>query len=102
LGTIVLVVLVHLLPGDPLTAIIGDRAIDPAARDALAARWGIGRPLPTVVADFLRNALHGDLGTSLAEQRPVATILRERLGPTILLGGTTLLVNFTVGLFLGT
>ncbi|MEZ4377765.1 MAG: ABC transporter permease [Gemmatimonadales bacterium] len=102
LGTIVLVVLVHLLPGDPLTAIIGDRAIDPAARDALAARWGIGRPLPTVVADFLRNALHGDLGTSLAEQRPVATILRERLGPTTLLGGTTLLVNFTVGLFLGT
>lgn len=102
LGAIVLVALVHLLPGDPLTAIIGDRAVDPAAREALAARWGVGRPLPAVVLDFLRHAVRGDLGTSLAEQRPVATILAERLGPTVLLGGMTLLVNFTVGLLAGT
>jgi peptide/nickel transport system permease protein len=102
LGAVILVALVHLLPGDPLAAIIGDRALDPAAREALAARWGIGRPLPTVVLDFLTGALRGDFGSSLAEQRPVATILAERLGATLLLGGMTLLIDFTVGLAIGT
>ena len=53
--------LVHLLPGDPLTAIIGDRAIDPAAEAALRARWGVDRPLLTVLAD-LSAMLGGALG----------------------------------------
>lgn len=100
-GCAVLIALVHLLPGDPLTAIIGDRAIDPAAEAALRARWGVDRPLLTVLADFFTGALRGDLGMSLQEERPVVRILGERLGPTLLLGGLTLLINFTLGLALG-
>jgi peptide/nickel transport system permease protein len=101
LGIGVLVLLVHLLPGDPLAAIIGDRALDPAAEAALRARWGVDRPLAQVLVDFFAGAVRGDLGVSLQEQRPVAQILRERLGPTLLLGGLTLLVNFTIGVALG-
>lgn len=101
LGIITLVLLVHLLPGDPLAAIIGDRALDPASEAALRQRWGIDRSLPAALGDFLTGALRGDLGMSLVEQRPVTTILAERLGPTMLLGGLTLLVNFTLGLALG-
>jgi ABC-type dipeptide/oligopeptide/nickel transport system permease component len=101
LGTAVLIVLVHALPGDPLVAIIGDRALDPAAEAALRARWGIDRPVGAVLADFFAGLIRGDLGMSLQEQRPVAHILLERTGPTILLGGLTLLVNFTIGLALG-
>lgn len=101
LGTAVLVVLVHLLPGDPLAAIIGDRALDPVAEAALRARWGVDRPLGVVLTDFFTGLFRGDLGVSLQEQRPVAQILAERLGPTLLLGSLTLLVNFTIGLALG-
>jgi peptide/nickel transport system permease protein len=101
LGTAVLVLLVHLLPGDPLAAIIGDRALDPAAEAALRARWGVDRPVGTVLLDFFAGAVRGDLGVSLQEQRPVTQILVERLGPTLLLGGLTLLINFTVGIGLG-
>jgi peptide/nickel transport system permease protein len=101
LGSAVLVVLVHLLPGDPLTAIIGDRALDPAAEAALRTRWGIDRPLGVVLTDFFTGVFRGDLGVSLQEQRPVTQILAERLGPTLLLGSLTLLINFTLGLALG-
>lgn len=101
LGSATLVLLVQLIPGDPLTAIIGDRALDPATEAALRERWGIGRPPFAVLADFFANAFRGDLGVSLAEQRPVTEILFERLGPTLLLGGATLLINFTIGTWLG-
>ncbi len=101
LGIITLVLLVHLLPGDPLAAIIGDRALDPASEAALRHRWGVDRSLVETLRDFLAGAIRGNLGTSLLEQRPVTTILLERLGPTLLLGGLTLLINFTLGLALG-
>jgi len=101
IGIAVLVALVHLLPGDPLTAIVGDRALDPESRRVMEHDLGIGRPLPVVVTSYLRDALHGDLGHSLAERRPVTAILAERLGPTLLLGGLTLLIDFTLGLLLG-
>lgn len=101
LGSGLLVVLVHLLPGDPLIAIIGDRALDPAAEAALRARWGVDRSLMQVLTDFYSGLFRGDLGVSLQEQRPVTQILAERLGPTLLLGSLTLLVNFSLGLALG-
>jgi peptide/nickel transport system permease protein len=100
-GTIVLVALVHLLPGDPVAAIVGDRALDPRMEEALRSRWGLDRPLHRQVLGFLSGAVRGDLGLSIAQERPVSTILAERLGPTLLLGGLTLLINFTVGLAIG-
>jgi peptide/nickel transport system permease protein len=101
LGSATLVLLVQLIPGEPLAAIIGDRALDPATEAALRERWGVGRPPLTVLLDFFANALRGDLGVSLSEQRPVTEVLLGRLGPTLLLGGATLLINFTIGTWLG-
>lgn len=100
-GTVVLVALVHLLPGDPVAGIVGDRALDPAVAAAFRERWGLDRPLPVQIGGYLAGLLRGDLGRSLIQERPVATILAERLGPTVLLGGVTLLIDFTVGLAIG-
>jgi peptide/nickel transport system permease protein len=100
-GTIVLVALVHLLPGDPVGAIIGDRALEPGVAAAFRERWGLDRPLVSQVGGYLAGMLRGDLGRSLIQERPVTTILAERLGPTLLLGGLTLLIDFTIGLAIG-
>ena len=101
MAAVVLVALVHLLPGDPLTAILGERSVDPAQRAALEATWGTNRPLPEAIGATLSGLLRGDLGVSIAAQRPVATVIAERLGPTLLLGSLTLLFTFTIGLSLG-
>ncbi len=100
-AAVLLVVLVHYLPGDPLAAIIRDRPATPEVLAALRARWGTDRPLTQVLAAFFGGIAHGDLGVSLSEQRPVTTVLLEHLGPTVLLGGLTLLIDFTIGLALG-
>jgi peptide/nickel transport system permease protein len=100
-GVVLLVMLVHIMPGDPLAAVIRDFPTDPATLAVLRERWGTDLPLGTVLVRFVGGALRGDLGTSLAAGRPVTTVLAERLGPTLLLGGLTLLVHFTIGLALG-
>jgi peptide/nickel transport system permease protein len=57
----------------------------------------VGRQLVT----FLSGLLRGDLGVSIEHGRPVTALLAERLPATALLGGSVLLLNFTLGLWLG-
>ena len=98
---VLLIVLLHLLPGDPLSALLGDRGADPAVRAALGQCWGNDRNTWQSVTTYFNCLAHGDLSISLSKQEPVLQLIRERLGPTLLLGGLTLLIDFTIGLALG-
>lgn len=100
-AVVVLDILLHLLPGDPVAAILQDFPVDAATDAAVRLRYGADVPLATAIIDFLQGLTRGDLGFSLSEQRAVSTVLAERLGPTVLLGSLTLLVDFTIGLALG-
>jgi peptide/nickel transport system permease protein len=53
------------------------------------------------LSSFLAGLVRGDLGTSIEYGRPVGALIVERLPATLLLGGTVLLLNFTLGLWLG-
>lgn len=97
---VLLFLLVHVLPGDPL-AREGDRALTPQQTEALRARYGLDRPLAGQLLTFLAGLGRGDLGISIEYGRPVTGLLLERLPATLLLGGTVLLLNFTLGLWLG-
>ena len=97
---VLLFLLVHLLPGDPL-AREGDRQLTAVQLEGLRARYGLDRPLPAQLGAFLAGLARGDLGTSIEYGRPVTGLLMERLPATLLLGGTVLLLNFTIGLWLG-
>jgi peptide/nickel transport system permease protein len=101
LAFVVLVILLHLLPGDPLTAVLRDHPADPAVVAALRHRWGTDRTIWQSLIAFGGGLLHGDLGVSVSEQRDVLTVIGERLPATLLLAGLTLLVDFTIGLALG-
>lgn len=101
LAATALVVLVHALPGDTLAAVLGDHTATPEQLAALHARWGTDQPILTKLGAFFAALSHGDLGYSMTRGVPVVTVLRERLGPTLLLGSLTLLVDFTLGLALG-
>lgn len=102
LALVLLFLLVRLAPGDPVAALLGeDRAATPEEVARLRAQLGLDRPLPAQFATYVAGLARGDLGTSIRYQRPVRELLASRLGPTMLLGGTVLLLNFTVGTWLG-
>ena len=96
-----LFVLMRAAPGDPLVRVDSDRPISPQEIAALRARYGLDQPIGTQFASFLSGVIRGDLGVSIEYGRPVTALLAERLPATLLLGGSVLLLNFTVGLWLG-
>ena len=92
--------LIHLVPGDPAVSMLGEAAT-PADVAALRARLGLDDPLPTQYGRFLSDAVRGRLGQSLRTGRPVTTELSEKLGATVLLAVTAMIVALVVAVPLG-
>ena len=88
---VVTFVLVRLLPGDPASAILGDRARD-ADVARINAELGLDRPLPVQFLVFVRRVAQGDLGTSITLKQPVARLIGERLPVTLLLTAMAALI----------
>lgn len=88
---VVTFVLVRLLPGDPLSAIAGDRVTDAQVARARAA-YGLDQPILVQFFYYARNVLTGDFGRSLVVQVPVWQLIWERLPPTMLLTGLATLI----------
>ncbi|GAA1943663.1 ABC transporter permease [Kitasatospora viridis] len=88
-----------LAPGDAASARLGGRA-GPAQVAELRHRLGLDQPAWSRYGHWLWRALHGDLGTSYASGRPVADLIAERAGNSLLLGAVAavLLVPSALGL----
>ncbi|HEY8517762.1 MAG TPA: ABC transporter permease [Candidatus Binatia bacterium] len=101
LGVLVLVVaLLHAVPGDPVDVILGERASH-ADREALRHELGLDRPAWRQLVDFTAGALRGDLGRSLTTSRPVSELIAERYPATLELAGAALVIALVVGVPLG-
>jgi peptide/nickel transport system permease protein len=88
--------LIHLIPGDPASAMLGPDAT-PAQVEATRRQLGLDRPLPEQLLGFYARVLQGDLGRSYFLDRPVTQVLRERAEPTVLLTLSSLLVAVAIG-----
>jgi ABC-type dipeptide/oligopeptide/nickel transport system permease component len=73
--------LIHLIPGDPAQAMLGDTASPEEIAD-LRQRLGLDRPLPEQYTSFLAGLVRGDLGMSLRTSQPVTTMIVERMPAT--------------------
>jgi len=98
--TIVVFLLLHLSPGDPVDLIAGPRAT-PETIENIKINLGLDKPLIVQYFKFLINLFKGDLGTSILQQRPVTTIIKEALPVTIELGLASIIVSFFIALPLG-
>jgi len=92
--------LIHLVPGDPVEAMLGESA-RPADRQALCANLGLDRPLSEQYLRYLGGLARLDLGRSFQFQRPVAELLAERIPATLELAGTALALALAVAVPLG-
>lgn len=93
----------RMMPGNPLVLVAGGdvSTLDPADQRALLAELGLDRPLGEQFARYLGQIASGDFGYSFHQKRPVAQILAERVGWTLLLAAIALSLATAVGLALG-
>jgi peptide/nickel transport system permease protein len=101
IAVLLLFILMRLAPGDPLWRLQEGATLSAEQRAVLEARLGIDRPVLAQLGAFLRGVARGDLGTSIGYGLPVTALIAARLPATLLLGGSVLLLNFTLGLWLG-
>lgn len=92
--------LLHLVPGDPAQAMLGDAA-SPSDVVELRRRLGLDRPLVEQYVQFLGGGVRGDLGVSFRTNQPVVSAIAERLPATLELAVAALAVALIVAIPLG-
>jgi len=108
LASLLVFAILHLVPGDPIDAMIGAASFgvgDRAAQERLVAslreQLGLGDPLPLQYIRWLWNATHLDLGESFIRHQPVIKVIGDRLPSTIELAGSALVISVLLGVALG-
>lgn len=79
--TVVTFLLIHIMPGDPATTLLGMDATQEDI-DAYNALMGFDRPIVEQYTNWMSDLLRGDLGDSLFLHQPVAQAIAEHIGPT--------------------
>lgn len=101
LVTVISYAILYLAPGDPTDLMISPHML-PQDRARIKANLGLDKPVYVQYFIWLKNlVLHGDLGYSLVNGRPVLKSILERLPATLLLMGTAYLISFLIAVPLG-
>jgi peptide/nickel transport system permease protein len=93
--------LIHLAPGDPAQILMGDFPAPPGTLEQIRHDYGLDQPLPVQLLRYLGEVAQGNLGHSFANRQPVASLILDRLGATLLLTVTALAVASVLGVALG-
>ncbi|MGH9153648.1 MAG: ABC transporter permease [Acidimicrobiales bacterium] len=94
----------RLAPGDAIDYLLPPEqagALTPEQRTEILDRFGLDDPLPEQFADYVAGIARGDLLVSVRFGRPVTDLLAERVGWTLLLVGSALVLSTVVGATLG-
>jgi len=94
---IIVFTLIHLTPGDPVSAMLG-RDATTEQKEALREQLGLDEPFPIQFAQWFRDALRLDFGESLFIGKPVTEALLERVQPTGLLTLYSLTLSIVIAI----
>jgi len=93
-------VLVRVIPGDPARIMLSESASDEQVSQ-MRHILGLDQPLPVQYVVFVRQALAGDLGTSLFYGEPTLKVVADHLPATLLLGATSLVLALVIAVPVG-
>jgi ABC-type dipeptide/oligopeptide/nickel transport system permease component len=99
--SILVFLMLHLVPGDPVSALVGDAPVSAADRERLREQYGLNDPLYVQYGRFVVNALQGDLGRSLRSKRPVIDEIADQFPQTIELALAAIAFAVVLGVTLG-
>ncbi|CAB5722884.1 Glutathione transport system permease protein gsiC [Delftia tsuruhatensis] len=92
--------ILRLTPGDPAAILAGDSAT-PQQLESIRQSLGLDQPLHQQFLQWMGQLLRGDLGTSLLSGTPVAEMVIQRMGPSIALCISTIVLAIVVAVPLG-
>jgi peptide/nickel transport system permease protein len=95
--SIVVFVYIHLIPGDPVQAMVGPYGSQEFVAQ-IREEFGLNRPLYVQYIDWLTGALQGDLGITFRSRQPIAPLLLARIPATLELALGGLIVALLLGL----
>ncbi len=90
--------LIHLIPGDPVMLMAGERGIDPQRHAKLKAQLGLDKPLTVQYANYVKGIFHGDLGKSIVTKKPVFVEFMALFPATVELSLFAMVFAVVVGL----
>ncbi|MFQ3630770.1 ABC transporter permease [Roseiflexus sp.] len=102
LGIVILTFfLVHLIPGDAVSAMQGQLKMSAQQMEQMREALGLNDPLHTQLGRYLTRLAQGDLGRSLFGGQPVAVLIASNIGATIQLTVAAMVVAVVIGMPLG-
>ncbi|MGL4674696.1 MAG: dipeptide ABC transporter permease DppB [Wohlfahrtiimonas sp.] len=96
--TLLTFIFIHLIPGDPILILAGERGITPERYEMLRVEYGYDQPMIVQYWQYLKSVLQGDLGTSLNTHRPGWEEFLPRFKATLELGICAMLFATLVGI----
>ncbi|MEX2650592.1 MAG: ABC transporter permease subunit [Alphaproteobacteria bacterium] len=96
--TLLTFALIHLIPGDPIEIMLGERSIAPERKALLLANLGLDRPLWEQYLIYVGNVFQGDLGLSLVTKKPVLEEFLTLFPATIELSVCATIFALVIGL----
>ncbi|AGP55243.1 ABC transporter permease [Streptomyces rapamycinicus] len=98
--TLIIFLMVHVLPGDPIRAMWGDKAADPAQVASLRHEFGLDKPLWQQYIDYMVDLFKGDFGKTFGG-RQVSEEMGMAFPVTLRLAAVALTIEIIVGIGLG-
>lgn len=92
---------VHMIPGDPVMIMAGERGISPERHAQLLAELGLDKPMWQQYLHYIWGVMHGDLGISLKSRIPVWDEFVPRFKATLELGVCAMIFAVAVGIPVG-
>jgi peptide/nickel transport system permease protein len=103
--TFVIFGLIRNMPGTPLTMALAEmdpsRKMNAADLERLQKSYGLDKPWPQAYVSWIGQLVQGDLGRSISRKQPVTRLIGERVGPTVLLSLTSILLAYVLSTPLG-
>ena len=99
--SIIIFVLIHLAPGDPVMAMFAGRPVPPETIDMIRKELGLDQPIPVQYLMWVGRLLHGDFGFSYIYRRPVVDLVGELIPRTLELMFAANILSLALAVFLG-
>lgn len=97
--------LIRNIPGTPLTVAIAEtdpsRKLNPEDLERLSRSYGLDKPWHEAYVAWIGNLLRGDMGRSFNYKKPVSGLILERMGPTLIVSVTSVILAYFIAIPLG-